>query len=75
MRSLAAVAKRPMLLRVLLGPIQLSQRLRGRAKRKTEIPPPQTHQETFALHFASSNQEHMREQLAQADPAGLIPEP
>lgn len=74
-RSLAAVARRPVLGRLLLWPIQLAHGLRGGTRRERDISWPQTPRETVALHFESSNREHMREQLAQADPERLIPEP
>jgi GT2 family glycosyltransferase/glycosyltransferase involved in cell wall biosynthesis len=74
-RSLAAVARRPVLRRLLLWPIQLAHRLRGGTRRERDISRPQTPRETVALHFESSNREHMREQLAQADSERLIPEP
>ena len=72
--SLAAVARRPLLRRLLFGPVQLIARLAGGGRARDEEPPP-TPPETFALHFSWSNQEHMREQTSQADTESLISEP
>ena len=65
-RSLAAVARRPLLRRVLLGPAQLVHRLAGRHGREA-IEPPVTPPEAFALHFGDANREHMHEQRAAVD--------
>jgi glycosyltransferase involved in cell wall biosynthesis len=71
-RSLAALVKRPLLRRLLLGPVQLAQRARrlGRAAPPPAAPPTSSHD--FELHFAWANEQHMREQLAgdAAPPAG-----
>jgi hypothetical protein len=72
--SLAAVARRPILRRLLLGPSQVLHRLVG-GKRKSAVEPPSTPPETFALHFSYSNTEHMREQMMHVDTDELIPEP
>ncbi len=76
--SLAAVARRPLLRRLLLGPSQLLYRLSGR-KGEAATQPPTTPPETFMLHFSYSNKEHMREQTlaaeADANAEQLIPEP
>jgi GT2 family glycosyltransferase/glycosyltransferase involved in cell wall biosynthesis len=74
--SLAAVARRPLLRRLLLGPAQLAHRVGARSgQRATAQPAPEVPPETLALHFAEPNQLHMREQLAHGDSAELIPEP
>jgi GT2 family glycosyltransferase/glycosyltransferase involved in cell wall biosynthesis len=76
MRSLATLARRPRLRRLVLGPLQLVQRLPKSVKESdVETPPKLTSPEVLSLHFASSNREHMREQLPQADNERLIPEP
>jgi GT2 family glycosyltransferase/glycosyltransferase involved in cell wall biosynthesis len=62
-RSLAAVLRRPLLRRVLLGPVQLAYRL-TRGGGTTALEQPQTSRSDFELHFAWANVEHMREQLA-----------
>jgi GT2 family glycosyltransferase/glycosyltransferase involved in cell wall biosynthesis len=72
--SLAAVARRPMLRRLLLGPSQILHRLAG-GKRNGAAEPPSTPPETFALHFSYANAEHMREQTMHVDTDELIPEP
>lgn len=66
-RSLAAAARRPVLRRVLLGPVQLAYRVGGRHRRE---PPgePATPADAFALHFADSNREHMRHYAGQGEP-------
>ncbi|HEX4483918.1 MAG TPA: glycosyltransferase [Solirubrobacteraceae bacterium] len=62
-RSLAAALRRPLLRRLLLGPVQLAYRLtRGGGATAPEQPP--TSRSDFELHFAWANVEHMREQLA-----------
>ncbi len=63
-RSLATVATRPLLRRLLLGPVQLAHRIKHRGRPDPPPEPPSTSPETFALHFAWSNQAFMREQLA-----------
>jgi GT2 family glycosyltransferase/glycosyltransferase involved in cell wall biosynthesis len=73
--SLAVVARRPLLRRLVLGPVQLAARLRGGAQPREDVSAALTPPAAFALHFASSNVEHMREQLAQADAELLIPDP
>jgi hypothetical protein len=75
--SLAMLVRRPMLRRLVLGPLQLAHRLRGDVQEEHDadaLTPP-TPSETVALHFAGPNLEHMRAQLAQVDPEHLIPEP
>jgi GT2 family glycosyltransferase/glycosyltransferase involved in cell wall biosynthesis len=66
-RSLVAVATRPLLRRLLLGPVQLAHRIKRLGKPEPPPEPPSTPPETFALHFAWSNQEFMRAQLAHED--------
>ena len=66
-RSLAAVATRPVLRRLLLGPVQFAHRVKRLGKSEPPPEPPSTPPETFALHFAWSNQEFMRAQLAYED--------
>jgi GT2 family glycosyltransferase/glycosyltransferase involved in cell wall biosynthesis len=72
-RSLVVVAKRPLLRRLLLGPVGLASRLRGRSLAPTP-PAPETSPETLALHFGYSNQMHMQEQLAATAPETLLRE-
>ncbi|HUB35764.1 MAG TPA: glycosyltransferase, partial [Solirubrobacteraceae bacterium] len=70
--SLAAVARRPLLRKLLLGPIGLLQRLTGRGAGAS----PQessTSSTDFDLHFEHANVEHMRMQLAAE--AGSVPQP
>jgi GT2 family glycosyltransferase/glycosyltransferase involved in cell wall biosynthesis len=78
-RSLAVVAGRPFLRRLLLGPVQVAVQLALRIKnlgRPAPMPePPSTSPETFALHFAGSNQAFMREQLAHKDGEQLLFDP
>ncbi len=73
--SLAAVARRPLLRRLLLGPIQLVMRIGTAVRRRPETPGPQTPPETFSLHFAQSNVDHMSEQLLSGDSERLTLEP
>jgi hypothetical protein len=73
--SLMTVVRRPLLRRALLGPIQLAQRLRGTRVPDRDAPAARTPPETVALHFAPSNREHMREQLASVDLEQLSSEP
>jgi GT2 family glycosyltransferase/glycosyltransferase involved in cell wall biosynthesis len=73
-RSLAAIALHPVLRRVVLGPVRLAQRLKH--LRQRESPPAAlTEPEDFALHFAWSNEAHMREQLAHVDREQLLLDP
>lgn len=76
-RSLAAVARRPILRRLLLGPAQLAYRMSSRPgrRRSSTIESPQTPPEQLALHFGYDNRRHMDEQLAASDPEQTIPEP
>jgi hypothetical protein len=75
-RSLAAVARRPILRRLLLGPAQLAYRMSTRSGRRSPaMEPPETPPETLALHFGYDNRRHMDEQLAASDPEQTIPEP
>lgn len=74
-RSLAAVVNRPLTRRLFLGPVQLAHRI---ARLGRSAPPPEpasTSPETFALHFAWANEEHMREQLAADGAEQLTLEP
>jgi glycosyltransferase involved in cell wall biosynthesis/GT2 family glycosyltransferase len=73
--SLAEVAHRPILRRLLLGPAQLAYRVAGLGRRRDPIEPPATSAEAFALHFAGDNRAHMAEQLAVADEDSLLVEP
>jgi len=62
--SLAAIVKRPLLQRLLLGPIQLAQRLRRAGRATQPVAAPSTSPDDFELHFAWANEQHMREELA-----------
>jgi GT2 family glycosyltransferase/glycosyltransferase involved in cell wall biosynthesis len=62
-RSLAAVVKRPLLRRLLLAPLQLAQRAKRLGRAVPPPPVPSTAPADFELHFAWSNEQHMREQL------------
>jgi GT2 family glycosyltransferase/glycosyltransferase involved in cell wall biosynthesis len=73
-RSLAAVVKRPLLRRLLLGPVQLAHRLARLGRGDPPPPTPRSSPESFALHFGWSNVEHMREQLS-TDPEQPVSEP
>jgi Family 4 Glycosyltransferase in conflict systems len=73
--TLAAVARRPLLRRLVLGPIHLAYRATGLFRPREQAPEPETPPQTFALHFGASNLEHMREQLAPSDAEQLIAEP
>jgi GT2 family glycosyltransferase/glycosyltransferase involved in cell wall biosynthesis len=76
MRSLATLARRPVVRRLVLGPLQLVQRLSNSVEENdVETAPKPTSPEVLNLHFASSNREHMREQLPRVDTERLIPEP
>ncbi len=72
--SLATIALHPALRRSILGPVQFVQRLKNLGRGKAP-PPALTKPEDFALHFAWSNQTHMREQLAKADSEQLLLDP
>jgi GT2 family glycosyltransferase/glycosyltransferase involved in cell wall biosynthesis len=76
-RSLAAIIKRPLLRRLLLGPVQLAQRARRRGRPAPPPPAPPTSPHDFELHFAWANEQHMNEQLAGSaePPAGGIDRP
>jgi hypothetical protein len=69
------VARRPLTRRLFLGPAQLAHRLMGIGKQRATPAPASTPAETFALHFAWSNELHMREQLAGPDRERVTPEP
>jgi GT2 family glycosyltransferase/glycosyltransferase involved in cell wall biosynthesis len=73
--SLATVARRPLLRRFLLAPVQLVQQLRGTHLPDSDASAARTPSETVALHFGSSNLAHMREQLAPVDLEQLTSEP
>jgi hypothetical protein len=73
-RTLAAVVKRPLARRLLLGPVELAHRLAHPGAR-AGTPQPGTSAETFALHFSDSNLEHMRGQLATDDAEQVSLEP
>ena len=66
-RSLAAAARRPVLRRLLLAPAELAYRLGGRQRRERPEEPATT-PDKFALHFATSNREHMRGYGEQREP-------
>ena len=72
-RALAAVVRRPLARRLLLGPATLAQRARNLRSGRA-APPPATTADEFALHFASANIEHMREQLADGRPPAPVAE-
>jgi GT2 family glycosyltransferase/glycosyltransferase involved in cell wall biosynthesis len=73
-RSLAAVAKRPLLRRLLLGPVKLAHRITRLGRDDPPPEPPSASPESFDLHFGWANVEHMREQLAPG-PEQPTPEP
>jgi GT2 family glycosyltransferase/glycosyltransferase involved in cell wall biosynthesis len=62
-RALAAAIRRPLVRRLVLGPLQLAHRI-TRPQRHGQTPEPSTPAETFALHFGQLNEEFMREQLS-----------
>jgi GT2 family glycosyltransferase/glycosyltransferase involved in cell wall biosynthesis len=72
--SLATIALHPALRRSILGPVQFVQRLKNLGRGKAPSPA-LTKPEDFALHFAWSNQTHMREQLAEVDSEQLLLDP
>jgi GT2 family glycosyltransferase/glycosyltransferase involved in cell wall biosynthesis len=74
-RSLAAVAKRPLLRRMVLGPVQLAHRTARLGRHDPSSEQPKSSPEAFALHFGWANQEHMREQLQATDSDSLSPDP
>lgn len=72
--SLAAIARRPLLRRMLFSPLRFAHRLSGgRAGRAVEDEPAAA--DIVALHFGYSNNEHMREQLARGAAADLPQDP
>lgn len=73
-RTLAAVVKRPLARRLLLGPVELAHRI-ARPGDHARAPAPSTSAETFTLHFSESNQQHMSEQLATDDASRVSLEP
>jgi GT2 family glycosyltransferase/glycosyltransferase involved in cell wall biosynthesis len=76
-RSLAAIVKRPLLRRMLLGPATLAQRVRRLGRPAPAPPAPPTSPHDFELHFAWANEQHMNEQIAgdSAPPAGDLGHP
>lgn len=74
-RSLAAVARRPLLRRLLLSPVQLAHRISRLGRGDPPAEEPDLTPDAFALHFGWANAEHMRLQLAAEQPARPIPEP
>lgn len=73
-RSLAAVVKRPLTRRLLLGPLRLAHRVARLGRPEPAPEPVSSAPEKFALHFEWANTEHMREQLA-AEPETPVSEP
>jgi GT2 family glycosyltransferase/glycosyltransferase involved in cell wall biosynthesis len=73
-RSLAAVVKRPLLRRLLLGPVQLAHRITRLGRHDPPPESPRSSSESFELHFGGANMEHMREQLV-SDPEQPVSEP
>ena len=67
-QSLAAVVKRPLLRRLFLAPIQLVHRIVRVGRHSPPPEQPEYPPETFELHFAWANREHMRAQLAAENP-------
>jgi GT2 family glycosyltransferase len=74
-QSLAAVVNRPLTRRAFLGPVKLAHRIARRGRGAPAPEPASTPPETFALHFAWANEQHMREQLAAGGVEQLKPEP
>lgn len=62
--SLAAIVKRPLLRRLLLGPLQLAQRARRVGRSAAPVEAPSTTPGDFELHFAWANEQHMHEEIA-----------
>jgi GT2 family glycosyltransferase/glycosyltransferase involved in cell wall biosynthesis len=73
-QSLAAVARRPLLRRLLLGPAKAVHRIRHLRGASPAPPAPTTSAADFELHFGWANAEHMDEQLA-PKPEQLTSEP
>jgi GT2 family glycosyltransferase/glycosyltransferase involved in cell wall biosynthesis len=61
--SLAAIVRRPLLRRLLLGPMSLAHRLSRLGRADAPPEPARTSSQEFELHFAWANIEHMREEL------------
>ncbi|HME02940.1 MAG TPA: glycosyltransferase [Solirubrobacteraceae bacterium] len=74
-RSLAAVAKRPILRKLLLGPVQLAHSITRAGRHEPPPEQPTSSPESFALHFAWANQVHMKEQLIPDEAEPPITEP
>jgi GT2 family glycosyltransferase/glycosyltransferase involved in cell wall biosynthesis len=76
MSSLAAVSRRPLLRRMLFGPLRIAHRIGSRAREEGSTnPDAPSDPSAFALHFGPDNEEHMRVHAAQPDTQRLIPEP
>jgi GT2 family glycosyltransferase/glycosyltransferase involved in cell wall biosynthesis len=75
--TLAAIVRRPLLRRLLLGPARIAQRARRLGRPAAEPAARPTSRHDFELHFAWANEQHMREQLAgdSALPAGDLDRP
>ncbi len=73
-QSLAALVRRPLLRRLLLGPAKAVHRLRQLRGAPPAPPAPTTSVADFELHFGWANAEHMGEQLA-PEPEQLTSEP
>ena len=74
-RSLAAVVRRPLLRRLVLGPVRLAHRITRLGRRDPAPEPAKSSPESFDLHFAWANREHMDEQLMASDHERLTADP
>jgi len=63
-QSLAAIVRRPLLRRLLLGPLQLAQWMRGGGRAASASATSASSPHDFELHFGWANEQHMHEQLA-----------